>query len=222
VALFSIVLNCIRHMHSKGAEVVAFDLSPEGSWDLVPFARVDLESLRAKMKDSIRQLNRGWWFANKVCGVEGKVVYGDIYNIPTAIGGVDISVFGMILLHLRDPFKALYNAARLTRETMIVTEIHPDQPEDAGIGSVVWDGSFREKRMSRTPLLHVMPSHHNLHPGAPVTWWTFSPDAICQMLGVFGFEKTVVTEHWPIFRGKKSRVFTVVGTRTCKSQDDLY
>ncbi|HTL28093.1 MAG TPA: class I SAM-dependent methyltransferase [Tepidisphaeraceae bacterium] len=210
-----------RHMHRNGADVIGFDLAAEGSWDFVPFAKLDLAKYREGMRVAIHRMKRGWWYANNLFSVKGKVIYGDVYNLPNALNPVDISVFGMILLHLRDPFRALHNAARLTREKIVITEIHPDQPDDAGIDSVLWK-SFDEKELSRTPLVHWMPTPHGMHAGSAVTWWCFPPEVICTMLGVLGFEETSVNEHSPKIFGKPARVFTVVGHRTCKSQDDLF
>ncbi len=48
-----------------------------------------------------------------------------VYDIPAAIGPVDVAIYGSILLHLRDPFLALQNGARLATEAMIVADISP-------------------------------------------------------------------------------------------------
>ena len=58
-------------------------------------------------------------------GSSARVVNGVVYDIPAAIGPVDVSVFGSILLHLRDPFRALEAAARITTQTMVVADISP-------------------------------------------------------------------------------------------------
>jgi hypothetical protein len=126
-----------RYMEDKGADVISFDLPAERSWDLVPFAEVDLASLEGGMKNHIERLKNGWWFAHRLFGNRARAVYGNIYEIPKEIGPVDIATFGAILLHLRDPFQALHSALRLTRETVIVTEVHPDQSADLGPSSAV-------------------------------------------------------------------------------------
>ena len=50
------------------------------------------------------------------------MVYGSIYDIPEEIGPVDVATFGCILLHLQNPFRALERAARLVKDTLIITE----------------------------------------------------------------------------------------------------
>ncbi len=199
-----------RHMESRGAEVVAFDLSSEQSWDLVPFAHLDMASLRTEITSHIHRLNNGWWLAHRLCRSKARVVYGNIYDVPAAIGPVDVATFGAILLHLRDPFHALHNALRLTRETVIVTEVHPDQPAGSGLGTVA------TVRPGHPGALYFLPDSRTTDPWTGATWWSLPPEAICRFLAVLGFEKTVVTEHEQSVFGKKARLYTVVGTRTRK------
>lgn len=200
-----------RHMESRGADVVAFDLSSEGSWDLVPYAGLDVASLRAGLKRHIDRLNNGWWLAHRLCRSKARVVYGDIYDVPAAIGPVDIATFGAILLHLRDPFRALESALRLTRETVVVTEVHPEQPAGWALGSTV---PPRSAQPAHPGALFFLPDPQTTDPLEGTRWWSLPPDAICRFLGVLGFGRTVVTEHEPLFMGKKARLYTVVGTRT--------
>ena len=111
-----------REMEARGAEVVAFDLSEEFDGDLVPFARTESPAVLAERRRFVRKLNNGWWLAHRACGSSARVVYGSVYDIPAGIGEVDIATFGSILLHLRDPYRALASASRLVRETIVVTD----------------------------------------------------------------------------------------------------
>src|SRR5271163_483658 len=110
-------------MERRGADVVAVDLSEEQSWDIVPFAKSDAEEDDSSRKSHMRKINNAWWLAHAAFGSRAKVVYTSAYSVPEQIGAVDVSTFGSILLHVRDPFHALWNACRLTRETVIVTDI---------------------------------------------------------------------------------------------------
>ena len=121
-----------HYMEGKGADVIGFDLAPERSWDLVPFAGLDLSRFRIERRKHIERLKNGWWFAHRLFGSKAKVVYGNIYEIPEEIGSVDIATFGLTLCDLRDPFQALHSALRLTRELVIVTEWHPEQQVGSG------------------------------------------------------------------------------------------
>ena len=110
-------------MERRGADVVAFDLSKDFDFDPVPYERTDHRAFQREFKQTNSQkLNNAWWLAHRAVGSNARVVYGTAYDIPKSIGPVDMATFGCILLHLRDPFLALQNALRLTRETVVITE----------------------------------------------------------------------------------------------------
>jgi SAM-dependent methyltransferase len=189
-------------MERQGAEVVAFDLSEDFDFDPVPYARTDHEGFRQGFKQAnSRRLNNGWWLAHRALGSRAQVVYGTAYDIPTAIGPVDAATFGCVLLHLRDPFLALQNALRLTRDTVIITE---------------------QMQMSRWARLRLwlaggsaaafLPDGRRCEP--KVVWWYFSPGVIRRMIGVLGFEDAAVSYHTQTFQGRPMPMFTVVGRRT--------
>ena len=69
-----------------------------------------ISSLYCRRKAIIKRLNNAFWLCHKAYNSKAKVVYGTVYEIPEEIGMVDISTFGSILLHVRDPFLALQNA----------------------------------------------------------------------------------------------------------------
>src|SRR5262249_514123 len=94
------------HMESQGADLIPYDLAPEHSWDVVPFAGIDLMEYLRERRETIRKLNNGYWFSHRAMASEAHMVHGTVYAIPEAIGTVDIATCG-ILLHLRDPFLAL-------------------------------------------------------------------------------------------------------------------
>ena len=120
------------HMEREGADVVAYDLSEKQDWDVVPFARQDEAEYRSERKDLIRRLNNAFWLGHRAYKSHSEMVYGDAYGVPEDIGAVDVCTFGSILLHLRDPFLALQKALRLTRETVIITDLlEPDMADSA-------------------------------------------------------------------------------------------
>jgi hypothetical protein len=178
---------------------------------VVPFAEANLEGFRAVKQKHIDRLNNGWWLAHRLCRSRANVVYGDVYDVPEAIGPVDVATFGAILLHVRDPFQALYNALRLTRETVIVTDVHPEQPPDSGLGTTVPPGT---PPPGHPGALYFRPDPAAVTPGGATTWWSLPPELICRFLAVLGFGRAAVTEHAPLFLGKRARLYTVVGTRT--------
>ena len=115
------------YIEKRGASVVSFDLSPKEDWDLVPFAKIDNPEEESKVrKEHIRKINNAYRLGHELLNSEAKAVYGSVYSIPETIRAVDISVFGAILLHLRDPFLAMQSALKLTKETAIITDIYCD------------------------------------------------------------------------------------------------
>src|SRR5262249_1170514 len=78
-------------MERRGAEVVAYDLSENQDWDLVPYASPETPAYVRQRKEQIRQLNNGWWFAHRAHRSSARVVYGSIYDVPAAVGAVDVA-----------------------------------------------------------------------------------------------------------------------------------
>jgi hypothetical protein len=149
-------------------------------------------------KNHIERLKNGWWFCHKTFNSKAKVAYGSVYNIPKELGPVDISTFGSILLHLRDPFAALQNASALTEETVIVTDVTPDQS------------------VADLPAMLFCPDFRRADPYDSATWWILSPQVIIEFLGVLGFERTEVSYHTQRYQARDVGLYTVVGHRTRK------
>jgi len=206
------------HMERRGAEVISYDLSPELNWDAVPFARplddrgrdVEADWVRTKdrFQDRISKLNNAYWLCHRATGSGARMVYGDVYSVPPEIGNVDVTTFGALLLHTRDPFAAMASAVRLTSETVIVTEqlarVHWPP-------ALAWTSNLVPRRL-RKPAMRFLPDWHGSQ-GAD-GWWRLSPDIIVAFLGVLGFERTTVTYHSQLYKGSKRKMFSVVGRRT--------
>lgn len=109
-------------MERRGADVVACDLDENGDWDTVPYHGTPYAINTFEKKRQIRQLNNGWWFAHRRNKSDARVVYSSVYEVPESIGPVDVATFGCLLLHLRDPFQALYAGTKQVGETVIVTQ----------------------------------------------------------------------------------------------------
>lgn len=209
------------HMEREGAEVVAYDLSPSDDWDIVPFARRNQARLMQERKEEIERLNNAFWFAHAAHQSRARAVYGTAYAIPSAIGTVDVCTFGCVLRHLRDPFRALEQALRLTSQTVIITENMPwgwtqrmlrKMPNEMAINAIVPPmHTLIDSVLS--PQMIFVPEHHARN--ADVwTWWDLSPGFVKRALGVLGFERTRLTYHFQIFNGIKIVLYTVVGQRT--------
>jgi O-methyltransferase len=120
--------------------------------------------------------------------------------MPADLGTFDITLVGAILLHLREPWGALSQAAQRTTGTMIVTEPLQDdsQPPESNI-------------------MRFSPSaEHHL-----TNWWSIYPGAVVSMLSRLGFgrtETTMHTQHHHIAHdiahdAVDQQMYTVVGRR---------
>ncbi|MCP4574849.1 MAG: hypothetical protein GY846_00990 [Deltaproteobacteria bacterium] len=188
----------------QGGDVVAFDLSTDYSWDLVPYAKwKNYESILQGHSYHINKLNNAFWFCHRCLNSNAKVVYDNIYDIPEQIGELDIVVYGSILLHLRDPFLALQSGTKLTRGAVVVTDVLGHQTLKAKKGA---DHGPEE------PYMKFLPDSETMEPKD--TWWDLSPEVISRMLKVLGFEDIHITYHAQPCRGEEVQLYTVVGRRT--------
>ena len=193
------------HMESQGADVVAFELAPDEVSDIVPYARVNSAQRAIEMEPWLEKIRNAFWFSHQALDSSAKVVYGNVYNVPNELGLVDVSTFGSILLHLRDPFLALQNALKLTRETVIVTE-------------PIWHWfnfvRFLVARQRFGGTMVFLPDSELREPAT--TWWYLAPTAVRRFISVLGFEESKVSYHYQRHSetGRKVLCYTVVGTRT--------
>ena len=146
------------------------------------------------MMRGVGRLNNSWWLQHRQREASARIAYGDIYNLPTDLGTYDVAFFGSVLLHLRDPFRALQQSAEHTSSTMIVTDMLHH-----GLGSP------DESLVRWGTDVHVL--------GPAQTWWQFSPGAITRMLWRLGFGRVSLTRHERSWHGKDFPMFTVVATR---------
>jgi SAM-dependent methyltransferase len=206
------------YMEQQGADVVAYDLSENHSWDVVPFAGTDLGNFDTIRRDHLRRINNGFWLNHRAQGLSAKLVHGTVYTVPAEIGQVDVATFASILLHLRDPFLALQTSARLVKDTIIVTDVYP--ASEYHLVSDYVDAPDPEGDVTRTlpPESHgqakatFLPQHWDHAYGD--TWWHLSPEIIRRYIGVLGFEKTEITYHHAFAGGNRTLLYTVVGHRT--------
>jgi len=192
------------YMEKQGADVIAYDISEDQTWDIVPFHGYNYQETFLSRKAHVKKINNAFWFAHGAFKSRVKMVYGTVYEIPKEIGPVDISVFGCVLLHVRDPFLALQRALSLTKETVVVTE----------------QGASRLGE----PCMRFLPSFKTCEPKE--TWWELPPAIIQNFLAVLGFEENKVIEHSQKNRGPRTgetckwrHMYTVLGHRTKDFRD---
>ena len=184
-------------MEKMGAEVVAYDLSDEQEWDIVPYAGYDYEKQISQRKEHIRRINNGFWIAHRAYNSHAKMTYGTVYKIPDDIGQFDICTLGSILLHLRDPFLALQRISVHAREAIVVTDVVP----------VLTDNRI----LAGSRLIEFLP---NAYKCSPIdTWFRLTPELISEFLQILGFIHTEISFHQQICRGKEVHHYTVIGRR---------
>jgi SAM-dependent methyltransferase len=163
-------------MEKRGAEVVSFDMVDSTHWQLVPFRAkgFDVARRQATLESRVDLLRNGYRLAHRLLKSRPRVYYGDIYNIPDEIGQFDVVFLGMVLPHLREPFYALAQTARLSRDAVIITQ---QAPRD------------------QAPVAYFI-QNARMNPDAAEpygAWWVFSEGCFREMLQVLGFEIERVT-----------------------------
>jgi hypothetical protein len=162
-------------MERQGAEVVAFEAGFDVPIDTLPVqGRDDPEGRLRVMQDTIDRNHDAWWYLHRAFGSSAKFVQGNIYDMPTDLGAFDVTLVGAILLHLREPWGALSQAAARTKDVMIVVEPLQDDlhPPESNI-----------MRFSPSAEHHV------------TNWWSIYPGAVVSMLSRLGFGRTEITYH---------------------------
>jgi SAM-dependent methyltransferase len=200
-------------MESRGAEVVGFDLGEDCDWDLVPYGGA--KPSQAERHEISRRLHNAWWLAHSLVGSAARVCYGNVYEIPTSLGEFDVVTAGSILLHLRDPFAALEQAAAAARSTVVVTDQIPVLPRRSAIGALQLLRRFNPRLADRLlPDLIFLPDAAKSAPTD--TWWRISPELVCRILRVLGFSHQTVTYHQQMYNYPVARLipmYTVVASR---------
>jgi len=188
-------------MESQGADVTCFEAGFDAGFEyLPPVIDLDYQAWQADfMKHSCR-INNSWWIQHRDRQSSARIAYGDIYNLPADVGTFDTSFFGSILLHLRDPFRALQQAAAHTEQTIIVTDVLRPGMDDPHDPILRWGMEARAE-------------------GPNPTWWWLSPGAITRMLWRLGFGTVRVVHHSQKYMNLKNHKtwkipqFTVVAER---------
>jgi SAM-dependent methyltransferase len=93
-------------LERRGAETVAIDVGAEDQAEWPPLAR---ERLRAEAATMGLTLGQGFALASEALGSRARRVVCPVYDLdPSRVGGpVDVAFCGALLLHLRDPVRAL-------------------------------------------------------------------------------------------------------------------
>ena len=211
------------HMEKKGASVVSYDLSPDEDWDMVPFAHKDAAVLAPDRKNHIRKINNAYRLGHSLHNSRAEYVQGTVYDIPARVGLVDISTFGSILLHVRDPFRAVEQAARITKETIVITEILDNNRQLVINQLFGWLGSAVVRKIRNKILGPSMIFRPISRIGLPEeTWWHLTPELLEAFLNVLGFNDIQISYHHQLFaqHNKSQLMYTLVANRTVPLKAD--
>lgn len=186
------------YMEAAGARVTCLEPPMSHLWDIVPFEKFDTQGWRSEFESRIEGVRNSFWYVHHQNGSRVKMLEGDPYNLPDALGSFDIGVLASLLLHCRRPFDMLQSVASRTQQAMVVTELHNPSMGDA-------------------PLCMLMP-----HVGVAQvdTWWQFTPQFFVSVLGLLGFTECKVIYHTQKQPAEDREVsmFTVVGQRPAGEQ----
>jgi O-methyltransferase len=179
-------------MERRGADVVSVEVTDEPGWDFVPYPAVFLETVFGPRRDVMRRLKNSYWLAHAAHKSRAKLYYGDVYNLPPALGHFDVALMGAVLLHCQNPLRIVEQCARMA-DTLIITDpLYAD--------------------LQGQPLCRLVPTPENREWG---TWWQFSSDFFVQFLSVMGFTQSKVTTHEQrcLLNSSIDPFFTVVASR---------
>lgn len=185
------------------AKVTALDLGENADWDAVPHSGADVEALRTNLRTNVRLCENAFWFSHKALKSQVNLAHGSVYDTPKLVDAVDIALMGNILQHLRDPFRAIEQVAKVVRDRIIITEsIWLDDP--TFLSSV----SMHLLARADAPLVNH-------------SWWHVSPALVIEILKLLGFHDVNREYHDQLFNysalDKEKRIvrhYTITGSRS--------
>ncbi|SIQ39665.1 MULTISPECIES: class I SAM-dependent methyltransferase [Acidiphilium] len=182
-----------RAIVEAGADLTVFDLPIGHGPEIMPFGDITIGEAAISGAHSAGRLRNSWWYVKRAFGFEARAVYADIFHQPDDLGTYDIAIFGAILVHLSNPFQALREAAAVTRDTMIITDLVslPPIPQLPGLMQI---------GTSAPPIGHIH-------------WWNYSTSAFEVMLSRLGFANQTVTLHSPRAMADQPPMVTIVAHR---------
>src|SRR2546423_3892064 len=181
----------------RGASrVVSFDQLDGADQRFLPFKDKPYYRDHARWAEQYRAEIERWknayWLCHRLLGSKAEVFYGDIYDLPLALGEFDIAIIGSVLEHLSDPITALGSIARLTKERMVIV----------------------------TPLLETKEPVARFEgqadkPEADFTWWIYSLPVYREILGMLGFEieKVSPANYYYMYGDREEERSTIVAIR---------
>lgn len=207
------------HMEKKGASVVSYIVSPDDGWDTAPCTDPHRPAHYSALTDRFRKIKNAYRLSHNVMQSRAELVEGRVHEISNRVGRVDISALNSVLLHVRDPFLALEQAARLTRETIVITEILDDDRPLLIDRLFGWLGNGAVRRIRHSlvgPSILFRPAADVGHFGETLWYRYLTPELLGAVLRVQGFSNIRITYHWQhlVRQNRRQRMYTLVANRT--------
>jgi len=214
------------HIEKMGGDVTSIDVDPRNNkWDVVPncghnkyFAPLSFDEGEKKELDQIKKNQNAYWYAHKAFNSKSKLILSHVNDLPAELGIYDISLMCAVLTHLQNPFLAINNMLRHTKEKVIITEL----------GGYTRIKSFRNiirnlyKKITSTDTHNASMIFLPNRDKKPFVWWKFSPEIISNMASTLGFEKNTITYHKQTVDAHNTWFFTVVCERTVPIENCNY
>jgi SAM-dependent methyltransferase len=187
-------------MEDQGADVTGYDLDKDHSWDLVPYFGADQDAWRRERHRTLERLNNSWWFVHGKRKSKAKCIYGSVYDLGPDVGTFDVVTLCSILLHLRDPIRAIELACARSRSEIVITDVSEYQ------------FLATKPQLHNELCLHFLPRAQQK---SPVDAWYFLPaPLVVEVVKILGFATVGVTRHTQRFKdGHDWQFYTVVGRR---------
>ena len=192
-------------LEKRGATVISFDRVLEDRSDdvgLIPFDNYESkfgltwDAAIEHRLDNQRRLQNSYWLAHRLLESKARLYCGNVYDGMPDVESVDVSFFGCILLHLRDPLGALTKFGRITKDTLIIT----DTLENLG-------------GLGEYPIMFLRANAKDLTNSG--TWWAPTPGLLKQFLEVLGFTRFTQTTHTTrhVLDPNPVKLYTIVAQR---------
>lgn len=176
--------------------VLSFDMSDARQQTFLPFKDKlysrDPERWAAEYGAEIERWKNAYWLCHRLLRSQAEVYYGNIYDLPAALGQFDISIVGSVLEHLNDQISALASIARRTRETIVL--VSPLLETD--------------ERIARFEALAA-------NPAADFTWWTYSLGVYREVFAMLGFSiaRVSTASYYYMYGDRMEERSTIVAVR---------
>lgn len=191
-----------RAMEQLGATVDPLDIGGGYHGDFLTTTEPNTDAFLSRLNDSFR-------VAAQEYGIRATLRNGSIYDHQPQS---QIGVIANVLLHLRDPIKALYRLCEASSERVIIVETCYTMPLFwwvklfSLISTLPW-------RISGKPIPE--PIYSLTRPGETIQcdYWFLSKAWIERHLTLFGFETESVTFHRQVYCGRSCLNYTIVAKR---------